>query len=42
MKREFGLSWLVADSTASTISPELPRFATPRFSAGTVTVYEVR
>jgi len=42
MKREFGLSWLVADSTASSISPELPRFATARFTAGTVTVYEVR
>ncbi|MFW5474452.1 hypothetical protein ACOCJ5_14180 [Knoellia sp. CPCC 206450] len=42
MKRKLGLSWLVSDSTATPVSPELTRFATPRFSAGTVTVWEVR
>ncbi|MFW5469039.1 hypothetical protein ACOCJ4_03225 [Knoellia sp. CPCC 206435] len=42
MKRVHGLGWLVADSTATPISPRLAAFATPRFSAGTVTVYEVR
>jgi len=42
MKQEHGLGWLVADRTATPVSERITDFATPRFSAGTVTVYEVR
>ncbi|MFC7491815.1 MULTISPECIES: hypothetical protein [unclassified Knoellia] len=42
MKQEHGLGWLVADATATPVSPRITEFATPRFSAGTITVYEVR
>jgi hypothetical protein len=39
---EFGVTWLVADTTAGPVSPGLDRLAAPRFHAGAVTVYEVR
>ncbi|WP_353950613.1 hypothetical protein V6K52_13350 [Knoellia sp. S7-12] len=42
MKRDVRLTWLVADSTATTVSARITDFATPRFTAGTITVYEVR
>lgn len=42
MKREFDVTWLVADSTSTPVSARITEFATPRFHAGTVTVYEVK
>jgi hypothetical protein len=41
-RQQYGASWLVADKTAGQVSPQLARFAIPRFSSGAVTVYEVR
>jgi hypothetical protein len=42
LRHDYGASWLVADSSAGPVSPELSRFATPRFSSGPITVYELR
>ena len=42
MKRDFNVTWLVADSTSTPVSPRITEFATPRFHAGTVTIYEVK
>jgi hypothetical protein len=42
LRQDYGASWLVADRSAGQVSPELARFAHPRFSSGTVTVYELR
>jgi hypothetical protein len=42
LRRDYGASWLVADSSARPVSPEIAQFATPRFSSGPVTVYELR
>jgi hypothetical protein len=42
LRREYGASWLVADSSAGPVSPELARLAIPRFSSGPVTVYQLR
>jgi hypothetical protein len=42
LRREYGASWLVADTSSGRVSPELARFAVPRFSSGEVTVYELR
>ncbi|GAA2740815.1 hypothetical protein GCM10009868_04440 [Terrabacter aerolatus] len=41
LRDEFGLGWLVADTSAGPVSPRITKFATPRFHAGTVTVYEI-
>jgi hypothetical protein len=41
LRRDYGASWLVADASAGPVSPELARFAVPRFSSGEVTVYEL-
>jgi hypothetical protein len=42
LRRDYGASWLVADRSAGPVSPEIAQFATPRFSRGPVTVYELR
>ncbi|MEO7447895.1 MAG: hypothetical protein ABI336_06420 [Humibacillus sp.] len=42
LTREFGLGWLVADTSAGPVSPRITEFAVPRFHAGSVTVYEIR
>jgi len=42
LRRGYGASWLVADASAGPVSPELGRFAVPRFSSGEVTVYQLR
>jgi hypothetical protein len=41
LRRDYGASWLVADTSAGPVSPRLSRFATARFSSGEVTVYEL-
>lgn len=41
LERQFGLGWLVADTSAGPVSPRITQYATPRFHAGTVTVYEI-
>lgn len=41
LQDEFGLGWLVADTSAGPVSPWITQYATPRFHAGTVTVYEI-
>ena len=42
LRQDYGASWLVADTSAGPVSPELARFAAARFSSGEVTVYELR
>ena len=42
LRRGYGATWLVADASAGRVSPELGRFAVPRFSSGQVTVYQLR
>lgn len=42
LRQGYGTSWLVADTSAGPVSPELARFAVTRFSSGEVTVYELR
>ena len=42
LRQRYGATWLVADRSAGPVSAELARFATPRFSSGEVTVYELR
>jgi hypothetical protein len=42
LRKEYGASWLVADSTAGPVSPELAQLAEPRFVRGPVTVYQLR
>jgi hypothetical protein len=42
LRRGYGASWLVADTSAGPVSAELARFAVRRFSSGEVTVYELR
>jgi hypothetical protein len=42
LRQRYGASWLVADTSAGRVSPELSRFAIPRFNSGKVTVYELR
>ena len=42
LRHDYGASWLVADTSAGHVSPELARFAAPKFSSGEVTVYELR
>jgi hypothetical protein len=41
LRRDYGASWLVADASAGPVSPELARFAVPRFSSGELMVYEL-
>jgi len=41
LRRLYGASWLVADTSAGRVSPQLKRFAIPRFTSGTVTVYQL-
>jgi hypothetical protein len=41
LRQRYGVRWLFADSRAGTVSPDLATIATPRFTAGPVTVYEV-
>ncbi|GAA2472819.1 hypothetical protein GCM10009858_07670 [Terrabacter carboxydivorans] len=41
LEHQFGLGWLVADTSSGPVSPRITQYATPRFHAGTVTVYEV-
>ena len=38
LRQGYGASWLVADTSAGPVSPELARFAVQRFSSGEVTV----
>jgi hypothetical protein len=42
LRQRYGASWLVADTSAGPVSPRLAQLATPRFSSGQVTVYELR
>lgn len=42
LRQGYGARWLVADSSAGRVSPELARFADPRFTSGEVTVYQLR
>jgi hypothetical protein len=42
LRQRYGVSWLVADTSAGPVSVELARFAVLRFSSGEVTVYELR
>jgi len=42
LRQDYGASWLVADSSAGPVSPELARFAFTRFRSEEVTVYELR
>jgi hypothetical protein len=42
LREAYGVSWLVADSSAGPVSPALARFAVPRFISGEVTVYQLR
>ncbi len=42
LRLDYGARWIVADTSAGPVSPELARFATTRFSRGTVTAYELR
>ncbi len=42
LRRDYGASWLVADSTAGPVSPVLARLADTTFSSGPVTVYHLR
>jgi len=42
LRQRYGASWLVADTSARRVSPELSQFAIPRFNSGNVTVYELR
>jgi hypothetical protein len=42
LRRGYGASWLVADTSAGPVSSALAQFAVPRFSSGEVTVYQLR
>ena len=42
LRQRYGASWLVADTSAGPVSPQLARFAIPRFTSGEITVYELR
>lgn len=39
--RERGVRWLFAHSQAGPVSPEITKYAQPRYSAGPVTIYEI-
>jgi hypothetical protein len=41
-QQDHGVRWLLADTRASLVSPQLAKLATVRYRAGTVTVYELR
>ncbi|MHB8184888.1 MAG: hypothetical protein ACYDDU_02170 [Dermatophilaceae bacterium] len=42
LRQRYGATWLVADTSAGPVSPQLARFAVPRFTSGEITVYELR
>src|SRR5665648_511009 len=42
LRQGYGVSWLVADTSAGPVSSALAQFAVPRFSSGEVTVYQLR
>jgi len=42
LRRRYGASWLVADTSAGPVSPQLAWFARPRFTSGEITIYELR
>jgi len=42
LRQRYGASWLVADRSVGPVSPQLARFAIPRFTSGEITVYELR
>ena len=42
LRQRYGASWLVADTSAGRVSPQLAQFAIPRFTSGEITVYELR
>ena len=42
LRKDYGVSWLVADSSSGPVSAELGRFADKRFSSGPITVYKLR
>jgi len=41
LRDEYRASWLVADSSAGTVSAQIARLAAPMFRSGSVTVYEL-
>jgi hypothetical protein len=41
LRQRYSASWLVADTSAGPVSPQLPRFAAPRFSSGQITIYQL-
>ena len=42
LKERYAIKWLVADSSAAPVSPQITTFATERFRSGTVTIYQVK
>jgi len=42
LRQRYGASWLVADTSAGRVSPQLLRFAAPRFSSAQITIYQLR
>lgn len=42
LRDTYGVRWLFADTRAGAVSPELAKQATVRYTAGSVTVYELR
>ncbi len=42
LRQRYGAGWLFADTSAGAVSPQLPRFAAPRFSSGQITIYQLR
>jgi hypothetical protein len=41
LRRGYGATWLVADTSVGPVSPKLAGFAVPRFTSGSITVYEL-
>lgn len=42
LRQEYGVTWLLADTRAGAVAPGLAKLAQVRYSAGPVTVYELR
>jgi hypothetical protein len=42
LRKQYGATWLVADRSAGPVSQRLAHLATPRFSSGEITIYELR
>jgi len=42
IRQRYGANWLVADTSAGPVSPQIAWFARPRFTSGEITIYELR